>query len=231
MNNRIPGVATILFDVGNTLTWVDLARAGSVLEEHGLPRPATDVAEAEAIARRQMYLAPAGTSDADRWAGYVTSIFRELGVETARLASLREAMFEVHRAEHLWRRVLPGTDAVLAELADRGYRLGVVSNSDGRVEPLLEEVGLARHFEVIVDSQIVGIEKPDPRIFALALVRMAANAESAIYVGDFPAVDVVGARRAGLRPVLLDPLDIGAKDDYPRLRALSELPGILPGRA
>jgi putative hydrolase of the HAD superfamily len=84
--------------------------------------------------------------------------------------------------------------------------VGCVSNADGTVGRLLAGAGLAGHLEFIVDSGAVGIEKPDPRIFALALERAGVPPADALYVGDLYPVDVVGARRAGIEPVLLDPL-------------------------
>jgi putative hydrolase of the HAD superfamily len=225
-------VATILFDVGNTLTWIDLPRAARLLAAERRPRPLDRLTSAEAVARRVMYGLPTTMTDRDRWSVYVDTIFARLGLaDDPGLPRLRDRLFEVHAAEHLWRHVVPGTAETLERIRDRGFRLGVVSNSDGRVPDLLDEVGLAGAFEVIIDSQLVGVEKPDPRIFAIALERLAAPAESAIYVGDYRDVDVVGARRAGLRPVLLDPLELEDGSDFPVIRRLEDLEGLLPVRA
>jgi putative hydrolase of the HAD superfamily len=65
--------------------------------------------------------------------------------------------------------------------------------------------------------------KPDPRIFTIALDAMAIDADRAWYVGDMPAIDVVGARRAGLRPVLMDPLGLHHDADYDRVGSLADL--------
>jgi putative hydrolase of the HAD superfamily len=75
------------------------------------------------------------------------------------------------------------------------------------VEQLLAGAGFAPHLAFVVDSGVVGIEKPDPRIFDLALGLAGVGAAETLYVGDLYPVDVVGARRAGIEPVLLDPLD------------------------
>jgi len=231
LDNRIEDVATILFDVGNTLTWVDLPRAVRLLADEGCPRSLEALVPAEADARRVMYGLPQSLTDGERWSTYVDTILSQVDLAgDPELPRLRARFFEVHQAEHLWRHVLPGTAATLARIRRRGFRLGVVSNSDGRVPQLLEDVGLAEPFEVIVDSQLVGVEKPDPRIFEIALERLAASPESAIYVGDYRDVDVVGARRAGLRPVLLDPLELEDGTDFPVIRRLEELEELIPAR-
>ena len=232
MNNATPAPHTILFDVGNTLTWVDVERGVRLLADAGHGRTLVAVTDAERRARRVMYRLPEGYADADRWHVFVTTLLQELGLgdDEAQLDDLRERVFAVHRAEHLWRRVEPSTPRVLATLRERGYRLGVISNSDGRVPELLRDVALADFFEVILDSQIEGVEKPDPRIFARALERMGVAAAEAAYVGDFRDVDVVGARRAGLRPVLLDPLGLESDADFPVLASLEDVLELFPAR-
>jgi len=65
--------------------------------------------------------------------------------------------------------------------------------------------------------------KPDARIFRLALDAMAIDAAEAWYIGDMPAIDVVGARRAGLRPFIIDPLGLHEDADYDAVRSLADL--------
>ncbi len=86
-----------------------------------------------------------------------------------------------------------------------GLVVGVISNSNGSVRSILEATGLAAHLHFVIDSSVVGVEKPDPRIFALGLREAGVAAEEAIYVGDLYSVDVLGARGAGLDGILLDP--------------------------
>jgi putative hydrolase of the HAD superfamily len=68
---------------------------------------------------------------------------------------------------------------------------------------------------VVVDSKLAGFEKPDPRIFLPALTALGVAAADALYVGDLYEVDVVGARRAGMAAVLLDPAGLHASRDVP----------------
>lgn len=99
----------------------------------------------------------------------------------------------------------PRTRAALLTLRDRGFRLGIISNTvappPGLDEHLADE-GLLDLFPIRVYSCVFGVPKPDPRIFAAAVAQLAAAPGETLYVGDKPAIDVRGARRAGLRSVL-----------------------------
>src|SRR5699024_3875787 len=76
------------------------------------------------------------------------------------------------------------------------------------VEAMLKSVGLARYLDTVVDSWVVGVAKPDPGIFQIALDRLGVPASSAVMLGDVPAVDVAGARAAGVTPILIAPLGL-----------------------
>jgi putative hydrolase of the HAD superfamily len=130
----------------------------------------------------------------------------------------------------LWYREAPGCRAGLAALAATDVRLGIVSNADGMIgerlrarELLQVGPGVGVEVECVIDSGAVGVMKPDPRIFRIALDAMAIEAADTWYVGDMPGIDVVGARRAGLRPFLVDPLGLHAEADYERVASLADL--------
>ena len=113
-------------------------------------------------------------------------------------------------------------------------RIGIISNSDGTVEQQLREHEVAQvgagpgvEVECIVDSTAVGVAKPDPRIFEIALDAMGVAAADAWYVGDTPAFDVVGARDAGLRPFLVDPFQLHLAADCDRVASLSEVAALI----
>ena len=90
---------------------------------------------------------------------------------------------------------------LLGRMADAGLRMAVVSNSDGSCESSLVARGLRDHFHAVMDSHLVGHEKPDPRIFLQALERVGASPSESVYVGDDHENDVRAARAAGLRAV------------------------------
>jgi putative hydrolase of the HAD superfamily len=137
----------------------------------------------------------------------------------------------------LWVHVIADSRAGLRALADTGVRLGVVSNADGvmgerlrRLEILQVGPGIGVEVECVIDSGAVGVMKPDPRIFQIALDALGTDADSTWYVGDMPGIDVVGARRAGIRPFIMDPFDLHAEADYDRVASLAELAERVAGR-
>ena len=98
----------------------------------------------------------------------------------------------------MWRIVRAGTHEALDRLKSAGLKLGIVSNADGRVADDARRFGLAKYFDVIIDSQVVGVEKPNPKIFQLALDALGVPPEEALYAGDIYSIDMLGARSAGI---------------------------------
>lgn len=208
---------TLLLDAGNTLVSIDFEWLAALLAEKGVATSVDELRRAEARARpvlsRRLAQAGAGgrlsTESGDTFSFYVGRILSGLvGVPGERAAALAAPLARSLKAEgnpRLWSRILPGTRQALAELRSLGLALGVVSNSDGTIRETLERLDLARHFDAIVDSRLVGFEKPDPRIFVHALEALGARPSTALYVGDLYSVDVVGARGAGLAAALVDP--------------------------
>lgn len=115
----------------------------------------------------------------------------------------------------------PAIDA----LAERGYRLAVLSNWDYSLHRVLNRMGIASRFDVVLASLEEGVEKPEPEIFRIALERLGAAPEETVHVGDDPLDDVAGAKRAGIRPVFLDR---GGTSEWPhRITRLTELAEVL----
>jgi putative hydrolase of the HAD superfamily len=111
-------------------------------------------------------------------------------------------LFEHFAQADAWE-LFPDTVPAVTALMARGLRLGVVSNFDGRLVRVCEGLGIARYFHTMVMSGRVGYSKPDPQIFAVALRRVGVAAPEAMHVGDGEHEDIVGARAAGLRAVLI----------------------------
>lgn len=153
-----------------------------------------------------------------------------LGVEEASLAAAATVLQDLWATSGLWRQPLPWAVEGLAAIAATGVPIVIVSNADGTVDELLTSTGLLQvgpgpgtEVVAIVDSGAIGIAKPDPAIFHHALELVGATPERAIHVGDAYQYDVRGARAAGVRPVLVDPLGIRTDADCDRVASLVEV--------
>lgn len=167
----------------------------------GLPLTGPGLAVHAGEASRAME--QAAGNDQQRAATYLEALFRLGGVPAERMAEVGQCLARMHAERHLWCSIRGRTREALERLRSAGLRLGVVSNSDGRVAEALRAAGLSDYFDVVIDSSLVGVEKPDPRIFQAALDALAVRPEESLYVGDLYEVDVIGARAAGIEPVLL----------------------------
>jgi len=227
----LPGrVETVLFDAGGVLLDLDYAYLRRLVEARRGSVAVEDLARLEALARREIHRQVAGGGRvSDAWRDYFHVILARVGVPAQDQAGIIDSLWEAHQRFGLWTVAIAGGPEIVAGLKRKGYRLGVVSNAEGRVERDLESAGFRGLFETVVDSHVVGVEKPDPEIFRIALQRLEVAPEHAIYVGDLPAVDLAGARAAGLTPVLLDRHDLYPDVTDARLRSLDELPALLGG--
>jgi putative hydrolase of the HAD superfamily len=223
----VKGIRAVLFDAGGTLIHLDGERISSAA---GLPWSPERFAAAEAAAtagvRDWIRLHPKST-DAERFPLYFDAILRHLNVEAEaeRAAAVRRIDAE-HARRNLWSKANDRAAETLDALHARRYRLGVVSNADGRVRGLLEEAGLASRLDCVLDSAEVGVEKPDARIFLAATELLALSPAECAYVGDIYDIDIVGAQRAGLEAVLIGPCP--APEDVLRIRSLDELLELFP---
>ncbi len=216
----------LLLDAGNTVIFLDEEAVSEELRARAGVEIAPEVirdAQAPAKRRYEALLAEGGSHD-EGWFTHMQALLEAAGVEHTRAPALVRLLREAHDELNLWRRVPEGLLPALAHAKAEGLRLGVVSNSEGRVAEILAHVGVSPLVEVIVDSGVEGISKPDPEIFRRALSRMNVEAKDAIYVGDVPTVDVDGARAAGMGAVLIDPFaHYPDYDDAPKIRAVTDL--------
>lgn len=224
----MPTVATVLLDAGGVLLDLDCAFLKRVLDARRVATTVERLSEAESLARRAIdRRVREGGRSGEAWRDYFRILLSDVGVPPSAIEETIDTLWDVHQRAGLWTVAVDGSIAAVRALRGAGYRLGVVSNAEGRVAQDLDGAGYAGLFETVVDSHVVGVEKPDPAIFKIALDRLDAAPGSTVFVGDVPAVDVAGARAAGLTPVLLDRHDLYDGVDAPRLRSLGELPGWL----
>lgn len=224
-------ITHLFFDAGGTLVFPNLGLVSEKLAARG-PRVATeDLQRAELKARFQLDDPELVRTSDDhrRWILYFETIFRFCGVtDRSVVGAVLEELHAIHRVNNLWEIVPPEVPAALEELRAR-YRMSVISNANGTVREKLRRVGLLGYFEMVLDSHEEGIEKPDPRIFRVALDRSGAQAERSLYIGDMYHIDVAGARAAGLDVVLLDPLDLYRDKPVRRIPGLAALASSIDG--
>lgn len=225
-------VSVVCLDAGGVLVFPNWTRVSLLLAQHGLHASAEWLAEAD-LRARPVFDRPevvGASNNAGHARRYYEHVMEAAGLRhgealTAALAALRAS----HRERNLWDVPAADARAALSRMRATGRRLVVVSNADGRLAEALASAGLAPFFDAAIDSHEVGVEKPDPRIFAIALEQVGGEPAQAAHVGDLYHVDVVGARAAGLTPVLVDPLDLQPDADCERVRSLTELAARLDG--
>jgi len=231
MGETIKDIRAIFFDAGNTLIFPNygkirknLARLGIRIEEEEFM-----MAEYRAKERLAQTLKTVGEqAHPQPLVLYFEIIFQEMDLKEEELALIRELIASRGTIAQLFNNITPNTYTTLEELRRRGYTLGIVSNADGNLAKALDKLGLKTYFSFIIDSKEVNCEKPDPRIFQLALNQARVKPSQAAHVGDIYPVDVIGARRAGILPILMDPLDYYSNLDCLRIRQIDELLGLFP---
>jgi putative hydrolase of the HAD superfamily len=199
----------VFFDAGGTLIHVDYDRVGRAVWPTGRRALRSEWLAAEYAGRaaiEEAMMRGDAPTDSSRWGVFFRAMLSEMGIDPEGFELVAPRIVAEHQRSHLWCVSGPEIARALADLRRAGYFVAVISNADGTVERLLDQVGLTSHLSFVIDSGLVDVEKPDPRIFQMALERAGVKAEESYYVGDLYPVDVTGARAAGLEPVLLDPL-------------------------
>jgi HAD superfamily hydrolase (TIGR01509 family) len=215
----------LLLDAGNTLVYLDHAAVARAAESVGLHIAPDTLRAAEPHAKRRYEAAMlAGISHEDGWTLHMQALFEIAGLSVTDAALGADAARIEHDHFNLWRSVPEGLPAHLARAKARGLALGVISNSEGRLSELFARLSLSALFDVVVDSGLEGVRKPDPAIFHLGLSRMHVQAADSVYAGDIPHVDVDGARAVGMGAVLIDTLEhYPAYTEAPRFQSVAAL--------
>ena len=225
----------VLFDAGDTLvrpfpSFHELF--AQVMLSRGYPVDPGEVSAAWPVAHRR-FAEAAGNGEGwstspERskrfWLSVYEAFLDELGIADGDgcAVGLYEA-FSDRRNYRLFPDVMPS----LKELSSLGYEMGVVSNFETWLDPLLDDLGAAELLPVRAISGIEGIEKPDPELFRLAVERIGVPASGCVYVGDSVDFDVEPARSIGMFPVLLDRRERFPTYEGPRVTSLEQLSGVI----
>ncbi len=218
-------IKAVFFDAGNTLVFPDYSITLAPLKRRDISVDDEHLLSAERAARRYRDSLPSSELSPNTDHQYWVIYFRELlgGHATTELV---EELVGLSRAAHNWTSVAPGTRETLLDLR-RQFYVGVISNSDGHMAELLAKVGLGDCFEAVIDSTVVGYQKPDPGIFHAALERAGMMASESVYVGDIYSIDYLGATAIGMKGILIDRFGTYSDFEVPQITNLSALPELI----
>jgi HAD superfamily hydrolase (TIGR01509 family) len=241
-DSRQGHLRAVSFDFGQTLAELDhefLARRALTFGAELDP----EAARAGTVAAWQAYGTGKALGHVRAWQLMMVELLRAGGVHELsgqagpgypeKIANL---LWDAQPTQNLWRKPIAGMFELVAELSAKGVPVGIISNSEGRLAELVEELGYRALFPVIVDSGRLGIDKPDPRIFQHAAGLLGVPLGELVHVGDAWEADVLGARAAGAEAIWFSPTDARALPekvlacaDAPALRAALQAFGFLGG--
>jgi HAD superfamily hydrolase (TIGR01549 family) len=219
-------IETLFLDAGGVIVFPNWDRVSETLARYGIQISGDALRHAEPAAKFAIDEARriATSTDADRGSAYMEMVLDGARVPRSpkRDAALAE-LYAYHTEHNLWEHVPEDVIPALERLSALGLTLAIASNANGVLQRMFDRVGLTRFFHTVCDSCVEGVEKPDPRFFQIVLMRSGARPETTLHVGDLYYVDIVGARNAGLRALLIDPHDLYGGYDVDRVRSLDEL--------
>lgn len=209
----LSGYKAVFFDVGGTLLRVHPS-VGEVYAVHARPFGFSGSADALEKQFRTEWKAAGGIESLGRrsgeavekrfWRDLVFRVFEPSG-GLRDFEDYFEHVYDAFRRRDHWRVFDDVMESrVLEKLKQGGVVLGVISNWDSRLHAILENTGLAGHFDFILASAEVGSAKPDGKIFSEALQRSGVDSKAACHIGDDPHADVRGATDAGIDAILID---------------------------
>lgn len=223
----VSGVELLSLDAGNTVIFLDHERLARSSRTARFSPSVGDIDRGERLQKRR-----AETGDlvepvwshslqpgARQWGRTVGTILEGAGLAPSDAGDLLDALWLEHTEDNFWCRVPPDLPDALARLRSAGVKVAIVSNSEGRLDALFTKRGLRDLFDDLEDSGVVGVEKPDARIFQYAMSACGVSPAATLHLGDIFATDIVGARNAGVRCALIDPLGHyeGAHPEVPRV--------------
>jgi putative hydrolase of the HAD superfamily len=200
---------------GQMATALNQARRLALVPDHVGPGPDYAISPERARARRERLL---------------DAILRGIGVAESDYRACRAALWESFVGRELFA-LYPEVPAVLDRLRTAGYRLGVISNWEPRLDELCRNHGLGQYFKFVLASEAEGFAKPGPRLFRRALDLAQVEPAQAVHVGDSYREDVLGATAVGINAVLLDRGAYYPTERWrPTIKTLNELPDLLDHR-
>lgn len=235
-------IKTILFDFDGTLRH-HIPLGGDVFSDHvaSLGIPLTDGDRKRAARWEHYYFASSPEIQGDQelvvdgdesefWKSFGRRRLVALGLHPSMAAEMAPQVSAYMRESYdpeVW--MPEELNHLLPELKGSGYTLGIVSNRSEPYHDTVEEMDLQDHFSFVLAAGEVGSWKPDPKIFHHAARLAKSKPEETIYIGDNYFADVIGARRAGLHPILYDRRGLFSDTGCPIIASFDRIPAILKG--
>jgi putative hydrolase of the HAD superfamily len=195
-------ILAVSWDFGQTLAELDTRMLSARCAERGIEVSVARLDASVMPAWRAYNTAVRAGAGGHPWQLLMRTLLTGAGVGDPDAATLAAWLWTEQPARNLWRRPIPGMIELVRALRRRGIPMVVTSNSEGRLAELAAELGWLDDFDAVVDSGRLGIEKPDPRIFAWSAGRVAVPPSRVAHVGDAWSADFLGALGAGMRAVL-----------------------------
>jgi HAD superfamily hydrolase (TIGR01549 family) len=223
---KLSATPYLLLDAGGTFLFVDQDYLSGLVDAHGFQVEAKRFYEEHYrlvhwfdtyVGTQRRFLSRLSEP-------YSQILLRMVGLSDEGAAQAAEIAEARHKQRNLWEFTFSWIVETLDQLKDEGDLMSVISNSDGRVEEQLHNLEMRGYFEQVYDSEVVGIEKPEPGIYELALNDLGLRPEEAVFLGDMFYIDVWGANRARIPGLHLDPL--GLYEEWPgaHIQDLRQLP-------
>ncbi len=193
------------FDFGQTLASLDHRMLAARVAERDVVLDAGRAEQATPGAWQAYNQAKRDGAEGEQaWMSFMRTLLATSGVEATRAEELAAWLFREQPTQNLWRKRVTGMFELAAQLDRADVTVGIVSNSEGRLEELVEELGWRSLFRAIADSGKLGVEKPDPRIFEWVAEALGVRPERLVHIGDSWEADVKGALAFGARAIWFD---------------------------
>lgn len=223
VSERKPPVKAVLFDLGGTLIYTtEIPKVyKSILEAHGIKRSIKEISHAHEETEKHLDIKKLAVLFEEYWIRWNLQILKRLGIKEnmrALAETIAEKWWDYSEVE-----LYPEVVEILKQLRSIGLKIGIVTNGlESDYREILQKVGLLDSFDVTVGIDTVGKMKPHIEIFHYALNKLKVSPGETVFVGDRLEEDYEGARKAGLKPLLID-RDNLMSSDVDRIRSLREI--------
>lgn len=216
-------VKAVIFDLGGTLIkTADIPEIFKrILQNYGVNVPIEEIRKAHRGVEESEVVEGMLEGGQDFWIGWNLKVLEKVGLQADR-------DFLAKKIDELWweyadLEIYPDVMETLTQLKAKGVKTGVITNGLKRdYEQILEKLGLTKFFDVVIGIDTLNKAKPDKEIFLYALEKLRVRPEETVFVGDSLKYDYKGAKRVGLKPLLID-REIKSSENVETIRNLTEV--------